>query len=267
MKRFTRVFAILIGVAAAAGIAGCGGGGSGGSSSVNPSGAVVTGTIPASIPASGYTLASSHSSVTFSSGSGGVPAGTPVSIDELSTAPTSNYTLVTSAYALSANGQTFTPGTVTLIIDFNPSDVPTGYVPALVSILNGVDTVDTNAVINFAAGTATDFALAHFSDWAVAAVPGTTATISGTLIDTTTQHALAGITIAVGSTGLTGVTDNNGNFSISGVPDGTQQLSFSLDGTPAGSDTVSVTGTTAALGSIYVNTTGYPPPPPLARKV
>jgi|GEM_PF-7040002 hypothetical protein len=94
----------------------------------------------------------------------------------------------------------------------------------------------------------------------------TTAALTGTLIDTTTSHGLANVVVTVGTTGLTGYSNNSGYFSIASVPDGIQVLTFTINNSVVATDTITVSGTSASIGTFDINTAGTPPPPPDAQK-
>ncbi len=97
-----------------------------------------------------------------------------------------------------------------------------------------------------------------------------TATIVGVLQDQATGILLPGRTVTVQGTGLTGVTDNNGAFSIGSVPIASVTLAIiDASGTSDGSysvDISKVSGSPRNLGTIKLAISGSVPAPPAAPK-
>lgn len=89
----------------------------------------------------------------------------------------------------------------------------------------------------------------------------TAGTVSGTVLDATTNQHLNDVTVTLASNpAITARTDGTGAFSLANVPQGAQQLSFSLNGYATSTATVTVTaGSIVNIGSIplsVVPTTG-----------
>lgn len=90
-----------------------------------------------------------------------------------------------------------------------------------------------------------------------------TSLLSATLVNETTDQAMAGLQVTVEGTGLGDVTDSKGNFEIANVPVGSQVLIVSsLDGTVETTHAITVAGPTTALGIVTLTIEGNPPGAP-----
>ena len=96
--------------------------------------------------------------------------------------------------------------------------------------------------------------------------PPTTVTVSGSLIDALAKVPLSGCTVKVQGTDLSATTDSSGSFAILNVPIGSQVLVVTNSlGNSEGTETVTISGaegSTDALGTIDLATSGAPPGPP-----
>ena len=87
----------------------------------------------------------------------------------------------------------------------------------------------------------------------------TTGSVTGTVIDASTNQPLGGVTVQVSGVGsqgsATATTDSAGHFSLSGIAAGTQEISFSSNGYASSSSTVTVTaGSIINLGTVPLST-------------
>jgi len=97
---------------------------------------------------------------------------------------------------------------------------------------------------------------------------GNTVTLSGTLQDKTFGYPLGGRTVAVQGTGLTGVTNAQGQFSIAGVPATAVTLVITDDlGVQDGTLAVNVGrlsgGAARSAGTLVLDLGALPGPPPI----
>ncbi|MDR3708510.1 MAG: carboxypeptidase-like regulatory domain-containing protein [Capsulimonadaceae bacterium] len=94
-------------------------------------------------------------------------------------------------------------------------------------------------------------------------------TVTGTVLDELTAKPLAGRTVTLKGTAQSGTTDAKGVFTIANVTTGSYTLVVTDSlGDTDGSVAVAVAGGnggTDSLGSISVDTSSAPPPPPLVR--
>jgi outer membrane lipoprotein SlyB len=77
-----------------------------------------------------------------------------------------------------------------------------------------------------------------------------TATVSGSVINSTTAQAWPGVVVSIQSTNQTATTNAGGAFSIAGVPAGPQKLVLSSGGTAIDSEGIFVTAPATGLGVI-----------------
>lgn len=96
-----------------------------------------------------------------------------------------------------------------------------------------------------------------------------TVSITGTLVDQLTQMPLVSRTVTVAGTSLSTLTNSSGVFIIADVPVGTQELLITDSlGNTDGSTSVVVfeaSDGTDDLGTLAINTSNSPPPPPLVK--
>lgn len=83
--------------------------------------------------------------------------------------------------------------------------------------------------------------------------PPTTGTVTGKVVDASTNQPLGGVTVVSGQ--LSATTDSTGAFSLSNIPQGSQQISFSLSGYATSTATVNIiAGSIVNLGTIPLST-------------
>jgi hypothetical protein len=91
--------------------------------------------------------------------------------------------------------------------------------------------------------------------------PTSTATLAGQIVRVSDGTGVAGATVHAG--GVSGPTDANGNFTLTGVPTGNQQLTVTATGYVLGTGSVTVTiataGTTLSRPIVLVPTGDSPP--------
>jgi hypothetical protein len=87
-------------------------------------------------------------------------------------------------------------------------------------------------------------------------------TISGTLINSSTNLPISGATVEVAQSTLTTTTNSQGQFSLPNVPAGPVTIDFVYQGNPIGDQVLTVGGVPVNIGSVNLTTGGNPPPPP-----
>jgi len=105
------------------------------------------------------------------------------------------------------------------------------------------------------AGTVTAGGLLLFSPQLPPVNPSATASVTGTVIDASSNLPLVGVSVAlVSDPGINTQTDGAGSFTLPDIPTGTRQISFSLSGYAASTVTLDLSGgTTADLGTLALS--------------